>query len=680
MATQTGSIDLKAQKEAHDAASQTASNYITEISNDGIMVHAEGEGPNDTQTPSGWHLSDVLEYIREGISRFWIGLKNSGDTTPTVTVRIGKEYDSTSGAVNEGRAELDYHSFILYDKDDNKYLHVSDLRDSNDFVQITEKDLTPTRRTTSPSYGIWGVTTSFDVYGVHTSDVGLVSVFIDGMAVDLDYCNVYTPIRIEFTDDVVVDSSSMVDVVYISNNTGVQAFTFGNRASGSLVNALSTSFGSGNTASGIYSFCEGLDNTSSNQATHAEGWNTTASGYNSHAEGCETTASGQNSHAEGIGTTASGRNSHAEGSHSTASGGNSHAEGYSTTASYNYSHAEGQLTTASGGNGAHAEGYNTMASGAGSHAEGHGSTARAVSSHAQNYYTQAVSKYQTTIGKYNTPDMQKDTFIGDGSTTSFTLSSRYDTILSVRIQNIETENYDTENNTTIIFDTAPSSGEHIAVEYSLGLYAFMIGNGSSSLLNTSNAATIDWNGNYLGQAMAGVIQMFGGGVQQIGSTGTYQPANMPGWLMCNGAEVSRTDYPELYAAIGDTWGAGDGSTTFNLPDLRGRAPIGAGQGSGLSNRALGGKVGAETHTLTTGQIPAHSHAFPYPAFGGDSGKLHYETGGALSGSGNKYAYIDGGSTNRYPASTNNNTGGGGAHNNMQPSAVVNFIICTGKTS
>ena len=95
-----------------------------------------------------------------------------------------------------------------------------------------------------------------------------------------------------------------------------------------------------------------------------------------------------------------------------------------------------------------------------------------------------------------------------------------------------------------------------------------------------------------------------------------------GWLLCNGNAVSRTTYSALWTALGPTsspYGQGDGSTTFNLPDLRSRVPIGVGTGSGLTNRTLGGTVGTETETLTSSQIPAHSH--PNTVSGGSTGTM-----------------------------------------------------------
>jgi microcystin-dependent protein len=153
----------------------------------------------------------------------------------------------------------------------------------------------------------------------------------------------------------------------------------------------------------------------------------------------------------------------------------------------------------------------------------------------------------------------------------------------------------------------------------------------------------------------------GSGMQFFGSVAP------DGWLFCDGSAVSRATYADLFAVIGTTYGAGDGSTTFNLPDFRGRAGIGAGTGTGLTSRALGAKVGAETHQLTTSEIPSHYH---------DAGLLTAKvqaTGGsnttAAGGSAN-----GGGSFNGAIGGQTATAGGGGTHNNMQPSLVCNFII------
>lgn len=87
--------------------------------------------------------------------------------------------------------------------------------------------------------------------------------------------------------------------------------------------------------------------------------------------------------------------------------------------------------------------------------------------------------------------------------------------------------------------------------------------------------------------------------------GNYAPE---GWLICNGEPVPVAKYQVLYSLIGTTYG-GDGRTTFNLPDLRGRVPVGQGQGTGLTNRVVGQRSGRSTITPTLANFPAHSHVF-----------------------------------------------------------------------
>jgi microcystin-dependent protein len=84
-----------------------------------------------------------------------------------------------------------------------------------------------------------------------------------------------------------------------------------------------------------------------------------------------------------------------------------------------------------------------------------------------------------------------------------------------------------------------------------------------------------------------------------------------GWFICDGAAKSRTVYAALYSALGGAsspWGQGDGSSTFNIPDFRGRMAIGAGQGAGLTNRALGANGGAEGHALAAAELANHNHS------------------------------------------------------------------------
>lgn len=136
-----------------------------------------------------------------------------------------------------------------------------------------------------------------------------------------------------------------------------------------------------------------------------------------------------------------------------------------------------------------------------------------------------------------------------------------------------------------------------------------------------------------------------------------------GWSLCDGSAISRTTYATLYALVGTTFGVGDGSTTFNLPDLRGRV-IGAldNLGGSSANRvtsanadSLGGVYGTETHTLTEAEMPAHTHT--YPSDNG-SGSIGATTGAHTVTTGN----------------STGSTGGGGAHNNVQPTMFLGYII------
>ena len=102
----------------------------------------------------------------------------------------------------------------------------------------------------------------------------------------------------------------------------------------------------------------------------------------------------------------------------------------------------------------------------------------------------------------------------------------------------------------------------------------------------------------------------------VGMIAPYGGSNDPAyWLICDGRAVSRTAYAELFAVIGTTYGIGDGSTTFNIPDFRGRTAIGAGTGTatGATNHPLGQTEGAETIKLTDAQM-AHGHGMTQPAF------------------------------------------------------------------
>lgn len=136
----------------------------------------------------------------------------------------------------------------------------------------------------------------------------------------------------------------------------------------------------------------------------------------------------------------------------------------------------------------------------------------------------------------------------------------------------------------------------------------------------------------------------------------YGAASPPsGFLLCDGSNVSRSIYSALFSIIGTTYGPGDGSSTFTLPDKRGRVSIGAGSGSGLTARTRGAKLGTENETAP---LPAHTHS--------------YTTVQNVGGGG----FVAGGGEKPSTGATTGSAGTGGTHNNMQPSEVDLWIIKT----
>lgn len=156
-----------------------------------------------------------------------------------------------------------------------------------------------------------------------------------------------------------------------------------------------------------------------------------------------------------------------------------------------------------------------------------------------------------------------------------------------------------------------------------------------------------------------------------------------GYLLCDGSAVSRTTYAALFAVLGTTFGSGNGSTTFNLPDLRGRAPIGSGTGDagGATAHALGSKTGTETHTLIETELPAHTHEVTDPGHShgpniGDAFLTAYGSGITAVPEAGAGASDSASTAPEETGITLADTGDGVPHPNMQPSLTVNFIVKT----
>ena len=164
-----------------------------------------------------------------------------------------------------------------------------------------------------------------------------------------------------------------------------------------------------------------------------------------------------------------------------------------------------------------------------------------------------------------------------------------------------------------------------------------------------------------------------------GSLMPYAGSTAPtGYLLCNGSAVSRTTYADLFGIIATDYGSGDGSTTFNIPDLRGRVIAGKDDMGGSSADVLtdaqadqlNGKLGSENHTLTAAEsgLPSHSHTVN-------------DVGGSVGSTDGLWAFGDKGTTGAPSQGTNTTNAvsaqdASSAHNNVQPTIILNYIIKT----
>lgn len=181
----------------------------------------------------------------------------------------------------------------------------------------------------------------------------------------------------------------------------------------------------------------------------------------------------------------------------------------------------------------------------------------------------------------------------------------------------------------------------------------------NDLTDKPSFKSVSWTGSYNDLTDKPVMSVAIGDYKFSAQNGDHAQ-----WLLCNGRDISREKYAKLFQLIGTNFGTGDGSTTFNLPDSRGRVVGAIGQGEGLTARNLGSKAGSETHTLTVNEIPSHHHTSP----DGSNFLTDSSSNNTLAGGG---AFKRGGKTTQ-------NTGGSQAHNNMQPTLFAgNLFIYSG---
>ena len=194
---------------------------------------------------------------------------------------------------------------------------------------------------------------------------------------------------------------------------------------------------------------------------------------------------------------------------------------------------------------------------------------------------------------------------------------------------------------------ALSSTTHWQLVYSINMSGVVTFNNIaydptiSGLTATSVKGAIDEIANSVSNIPTGAVLSY---------SGTTAPT---GFLISDGSAISRSEYSGLFTAIGTTFGVGDGTTTFNIPDMRGRVPVGV-LGGDSNFGSLNSSGGAKTHTLTIAEMPSHNHTYNHTVNPNANNSNGFTAGRGQTNTGN--------------------TGGGQAHNNLQPYRVLNFII------
>lgn len=251
-----GSFRLLSEIKAMEA-SKVATKYVTDQT-DGIFVHPEGEGPNDTNTPTGWRIRDALEMLKSGVSLFKAWVENN-----VTKVRVGRD-DKAHFLIQDGK-------IAGYGSASSIYFETGD---GGNTVQQT--------------YSGNGSTQYFNVLQA----TSLTSVTVNGTTVSATLEN---SSLVKLTS---IPSDGATVVITYKTSVSAPYFTFGTRGSGT-VGIGSSAFGNMNKAPGIYAMAEGDGSTASGFAAHAEGSENIAFGSHSHAEGRECSAIGDDSHAGG---------------------------------------------------------------------------------------------------------------------------------------------------------------------------------------------------------------------------------------------------------------------------------------------------------------------------------------------------------------------------------------------
>lgn len=301
----------------------------------------------------------------------------------------------------------------------------------------------------------------------------------------------------------------------------------------------------------------------------------------------------------------------------------------------------------------------------------------------------------SNVGTWDTPINANFTAIDTlfGGVTSIAVSSSNVTLSTSQCQNAVIRLTGTLSaNIDVIFPTAAAI--YTVENLTTGAYyvrckmasgnAIGVPQGVPTQVFTDGTDTKFWN-----PPMPGTYWDYAGGAVPAWITAcTVQP-----WVSCDGSAISRTTYAYLYSILGTTWGVGDGSTTFNLPDLRNRARVSVGgsrltsAGSGIDGAAVGSVGGAQNVTLSTSNLPAHTHPFSATT-STDGSHIHNIAATATSGlrldggnpgfyafgSGTGFNTASAGSHNHTVSGTTSSTGSGAATNVTQPTAVAGITL------
>ena len=534
-----------------DSVKMLATAYITEINEDGIMVH-----PEDDST-SGWAISDAIQLFKNGISYIRLWIENN-----IPKIRIGKE-DSKHVLIDDDSVDIVDDETILasfgvqarigQNGDNNIIINpsyfkgttkngaktfeieqyqeeietgeVEAITESQDFVIPVSETAVQNQYTLkkTPKPGI--------DYPIYITAIGYSENYIELKSVAKEYKKYTYPITItQMMDGKMRDVTYTSESAYyyylepddpgyiepegdIASDNIMYGEIVSEPAKGTMIpiDVLNRPDDVDSSLSIDYSFdthritiissvnirhisltvSYSSDSVTSKDViayTFGARKNTLDVGHRSFAEGYNTVASGDESHAEGYNTEASGENSHAEGGSTQASGYDSHAEGFSTIASGNYSHAEGYDTEATNYQ-SHAEGDSTAASGNASHAEGRETVSQESYSHTEGWGTETHGIASHAEGYYTETHGYDSHAEGDNTCAWGDNSHAEGCNTRAGGDNSHAQNYYTKANS----DNQTAIGKY-NVEDDEDTYSLIIGNGTADDAR-SDAFRITWDGN-----------------------------------------------------------------------------------------------------------------------------------------------------------------------------------------